>query len=161
MVDAGCAYCFMEVSLARASCSTASAGLAFEGRHLHQHHPRPPRLPQDLRRLYPRPRSSFSTGLPAGAFALTNADDRNGTRDGAEYPSDAWPDLRAPVGRRLHGAAYVETAASTACCCVWTASEVWVEFLGRFNAYNLTERFMRRLCFWAPGRGRSADVSLS
>ena len=76
MVDAGCAYCFMEVS-SHAIVQERIRGLHFEGGiftnithdHLDYH---------KTFAAYIEAKKLFFDRLPAGAFALTNADDRNG-----------------------------------------------------------------------------------
>jgi UDP-N-acetylmuramyl tripeptide synthase len=52
MVDAGCGYCFMEVSSIGVGAG-ARRRPQVRRRHLLQPHPRPPGLPQDLRRVPP------------------------------------------------------------------------------------------------------------
>lgn len=76
MVEAGCDYCFMEVS-SHSLVQHRTAGLAFVGgifsNITHDH--------LDYHKTfaeYIRAKKLFFDGLPAGAFALTNADDRNG-----------------------------------------------------------------------------------
>ena len=76
MVDAGCAYCFMEVS-SHAVVQQRIRALRFAGGlftnithdHLDYH---------KTFAAYIAAKKRFFDELPAGAFALTNADDRNG-----------------------------------------------------------------------------------
>jgi UDP-N-acetylmuramoyl-L-alanyl-D-glutamate--2,6-diaminopimelate ligase len=76
MVDAGCAYAFMEVS-SHSADQKRIGGLAFDGgifTNLTRDH-------LDYHKTfdnYLRAKKSFFDMLPAGAFALTNADDKNG-----------------------------------------------------------------------------------
>ena len=77
MVDAGCAYAFMEVS-SHAVHQQRIAGIRFAGgvftNITHDH--------LDYHKTfdeYIRVKKSFFDGLPAGSFALTNADDKRGT----------------------------------------------------------------------------------
>ncbi|MEG2613617.1 MAG: UDP-N-acetylmuramoyl-L-alanyl-D-glutamate--2,6-diaminopimelate ligase [Alistipes sp.] len=132
MVDAGCEYCFMECS-SHAIVQERIRGLHFVGgiftNITHDH--------LDYHKTfaeYIRAKKLFFDALPAEAFALTNIDDRNG---------------RVMM---QNTAATVETlslrsAADFRCKIVEThfdgmllridGSELWVKFLGRFNAYNL------------------------
>ena len=134
MADAGCEYCFMECS-SHAIVQERTRGLHFAGGlfsnithdHLDYH---------KTFAAYIKAKQLFFDGLPAGAFALTNIDDRNG---------------RVMVQN---------TAAQVATCSLRTMAdfrcriveqhldgmllriddrEVWVALPGRFNAYNLLE----------------------
>ena len=76
MVDAGCAYAFMEVSSHSAS-QHRLVGLEFYGEiftnltrdHIDYH---------KTVEAYLKAKKSFFDGLPKGAFALTNIDDKSG-----------------------------------------------------------------------------------
>lgn len=76
MVDAGCAYCFMEVS-SHAVDQKRISGLKFEGAiftnithdHLDYH---------KTFENYLKAKKAFFDNLSSSAFAITNADDRNG-----------------------------------------------------------------------------------
>ena len=132
MVDAGCAYCFMEVS-SHAIVQERIRGLHFEGGiftnithdHLDYH---------KTFAAYIEAKKLFFDRLPAGAFALTNADDRNGRvmvqntrarvaayslRSAADFTGRVLEQHLDGMLLRLGG------------------DEVWVGFLGRFNASNL------------------------
>ena len=125
MVDAGCAYCFIVQERIR--------GLHFEGGiftnithdHLDYH---------KTFAAYIEAKKLFFDRLPAGAFALTNADDRNGRvmvqntrarvaayslRSAADFTGRVLEQHLDGMLLRLGG------------------DEVWVGFLGRFNASNL------------------------
>ena len=131
-VVAGCAYCFMEVS-SHAIVQERIRGLHFEGGiftnithdHLDYH---------KTFAAYIEAKKLFFDRLPAGAFALTNADDRNGRvmvqntrarvaayslRSAADFTGRVLEQHLDGMLLRLGG------------------DEVWVGFLGRFNASNL------------------------
>ena len=132
MVAAGCDYCFMECS-SHAIVQERTRGLDFAGgifsNITHDH--------LDYHKTfaeYIRAKKRFFDALPAGAFALTNADDRNGSvmvqNTAARvhtYSLRAMADFRCKIVEmhldgmllRLDG------------------RELWVGLLGRFNAYNL------------------------
>ena len=83
MVDAGCAYAFMEVS-SHAVHQQRIAGIRFAGgiftNITHDH--------LDYHKTfdeYIRVKKQFFDDLPADAFALTNADDKRGHGNAAEY----------------------------------------------------------------------------
>ncbi len=133
MVEAGCTYAAMEVS-SHAADQNRIAGLTFAGGiftnltrdHLDYH---------KTVEAYLRAKKSFFDSLPSSAFALTNADDKNGsvmlqntraTRHTYSLRTDA--DFRGRIiESRLDG-----TLAS------FNGTEVEVLFTGRFNIYNLT-----------------------
>ena len=132
MADAGCAYCFMECS-SHAIVQERTRGLDFAGGifsnithdHLDYH---------KTFAAYIEAKKLFFDRLPAGAFALTNADDRNGRvmvqntrarvaayslRSAADFTGRVLEQHLDGMLLRLGG------------------DEVWVGFLGRFNASNL------------------------
>ena len=132
MVDAGCEYCFMECS-SHAIVQRRTRGLHFAGgvfsNITHDH--------LDYHKTfaeYIRAKKLFFDGLPAEAFALTNADDRNGEVM-----------VQNTAARVKHYA--LRTMADYRCKIVEMhldgmllridGREVWVGLLGRFNAYNL------------------------
>lgn len=140
MVEAGCDYCFMEVS-SHSLVQHRTAGLAFEGgifsNITHDH--------LDYHKTfaeYIRAKKLFFDGLPAGAFALTNADDRNGmvmvqnTKATVKtYALQSFADFRCRIVETLLDGMLLNL----------DGSEVWVKFLGRFNAYNLTSVYATAL----------------
>ena len=140
MVEAGCDYCFMEVS-SHSLVQHRTAGLAFVGgifsNITHDH--------LDYHKTfaeYIRAKKLFFDGLPAGAFALTNADDRNGmvmvqnTKATVKtYALQSFADFRCRIVETLLDGMLLNLA----------GSEVWVKFLGRFNAYNLTSVYATAL----------------
>ena len=132
MVDAGCEYCFMECS-SHAIVQERIRGLHFAGgvftNLTHDH--------LDYHKTfaeYLRAKKLFFDALPAGAFALTNADDRNGrvmvqnTASAVHtYSLRAMADFRCRI-LEMHPDGMLLRI---------DGSEVWVGFLGRFNACNL------------------------
>ena len=145
MVEAGCEYCFMEVS-SHAIVQERIRGLHFTGgifsNITHDH--------LDYHKTfaeYIRAKKLFFDNLPKEAFALINIDDRNGrvmvqnTRATVKTLSlQSMADFRCkilethPDGMELR----------------IDGREVWVHFLGRFNAYNL-------LCVYAAALLLGAD----
>ena len=132
MVDEGCEYCFMECS-SHAIVQQRIGGLRFVGglftNITHEH--------LDYHKTfaeYIRAKKSFFDALPKSAFALVNADDRNGevmlqNTKASRYTLSLqrMADFRAKVIEMM--AEGMELRIDN--------KEVWVQFLGRFNAYNL------------------------
>ena len=132
MADAGCAYCFMECS-SHAIVQERTRGLDFAGgifsNITHDH--------LDYHKTfaeYIRAKKLFFDGLPKGAFALTNADDRNGrvmvqntAAAVSAYSLRAMADFRCKI---------VEMHVDGMLLRI-DGQELWVGLLGRFNAYNL------------------------
>ena len=132
MVDAGCEYCFMECS-SHAIVQQRIGGLHFVGglftNITHEH--------LDYHKTfaeYIRAKKSFFDNLPKSAFALVNADDRNGevmlqnTKASRHTLSlQRMADFRAKVIEMMVEGMELRI----------DNKEVWVQFLGRFNAYNL------------------------
>lgn len=132
MVDAGCTYAFMEVS-SHASIQNRIAGLKFTGgvftNITHDH--------LDYHKTFDQylvAKKKFFDNLDRDAFALVNADDKNGkvmvqnTKARVLfYGIRSLSDYKAKIveshfdGMLLH----IEK------------TDVWVKFLGEFNAYNL------------------------
>ena len=132
MVDEGCEYCFMECS-SHAIVQQRIHGLRFVGglftNITHEH--------LDYRKTfaeYIRAKKSFFDALPKSAFALVNCDDRNGevmlqnTKASRHTLSlQRMANFRAKVIEMM--AEGMELRIDD--------REVWVQFIGRFNAYNL------------------------
>lgn len=132
MVEAGCEYCFMEVS-SHSIVQERIAGLTFEGGvftnithdHLDYH---------GTFAEYIRAKKMFFDRLPKKAFALVNTDDRNGsvmvqnTKAAIKsYGMQGRPDFGVRIMEmHMHGMLLSIDG-----------SEIWVKFIGRFNAYNL------------------------
>jgi len=132
MVDAGCNYCFMEVS-SHSVVQNRIAGLTFAGgifsNITHDH--------LDYHKTfaeYLKAKKRFFDDLPADAFALTNADDRNGmvmvqnTKAKVyTYSLRSMADFRCKVIESHFDGMMLNI----------DGVEVWTRLLGRFNAYNL------------------------
>lgn len=132
MVDTGCDYCFMEVS-SHSVVQNRIAGLTFAGgifsNITHDH--------LDYHKTfaeYLKAKKRFFDHLPADAFALTNADDRNGmvmvqnTKAKVyTYSLRSMADFRCKVIENHFDGMMLNI----------DGVEVWTRLLGRFNAYNL------------------------
>lgn len=132
MVDAGCTYCFMEVS-SHSIHQRRIAGLDFDGGifsnithdHLDYH---------KTFRAYIEAKKAFFDGLPAHAFALTNGDDRNGkvmlqntAARKAVYSCRSLADFNGRIVEKHLDGMLLKL----------DGQEVWTKFTGDFNAYNL------------------------
>lgn len=132
MVEAGCEYCFMEVS-SHAVVQHRIAGLTFRGgiftNITHDH--------LDFHKTfdeYIKAKKLFFDGLPKGSFALVNADDRNGrvmlqnTRaERFTYALKSMSDFHAKIVESHFDGTLLQI----------DGKEVWTHFIGEFNAYNL------------------------
>lgn len=132
MADAGCEYCFMEVS-SHSIHQKRIAGLDFDGAvfsnithdHLDYH---------KTFKAYIEAKKAFFDGLKKEAFALTNADDKNGAvmlqNTAARrftYSCRTLANFNAKViEKHLDGTLLL-----------LDGKEVWTKFTGDFNAYNL------------------------
>lgn len=132
MVDAGCVYAFMEVS-SHAIHQQRIAGIRFAGgiftNITHDH--------LDYHKTfdeYIRVKKSFFDGLPADAFALTNADDKRGLvmlqNTKAEKSTYS---LKAPT--TIKGKVLENNL--TGLVMVIDGHEAHFRMIGTFNAYNL------------------------
>ena len=132
MADAGCQYCFMECS-SHAIVQRRIGGLHFAGglftNLTHDH--------LDYHKTfaeYLRAKKLFFDNLPADAFAAVNIDDRNGrvmvqnTRAAVKTLS-----MRSAADFRCK---IIEMTAEGMLLRI-DGKDVWVRFLGRFNASNL------------------------
>ena len=132
MVDEGCDYCFMEVS-SHSVVQDRIRGLRFVGGiftnlthdHLDYH---------GTFAEYIKAKRLFFDGLSKRAFALTNIDDRNGevmvqntVARVSRYSLRSMADYRCKVLEMLFDGMLLDVC----------DREVWVQLLGRFNAYNL------------------------
>ncbi len=132
MVERGCDYCFMEVS-SHAIMQRRIAGLDFTGaafsnithEHLDYH---------GTFAAYIAAKKRFFDELPKSAFAVTNIDDRNGRvmvqNTAARVKTIS---LHSPADYRCK---IVEHHFDGMLLSI-DGVELWVSFIGRFNAYNL------------------------
>jgi UDP-N-acetylmuramoyl-L-alanyl-D-glutamate--2,6-diaminopimelate ligase len=132
MVEAGCEYCFMEVS-SHAVVQNRIAGLEFKGAiftnishdHLDYH---------KTFDAYIKAKKGFFDMLPDSSFALINRDDKNGPvmlqntkADKKTYSLQTMADFKAKI---------IESGFSGLLLQV-DGQEVWVKLIGHFNAYNI------------------------
>ena len=134
MVDAGCEYCFMEVS-SHAVHQKRIAGIEFAGgiftNITHDH--------LDYHKTfaeYIKAKKAFFDSLPAGAFAITNSDDKNGLVM-----------LQNTAARKV--TCSIRSMADYRCKMLenhfdgmllnMDGNEIWTRFVGKFNASNLLE----------------------
>ena len=132
MVEAGCQYAFMECS-SHAIAQKRIGGLNFTGGiftnltrdHLDYH---------KTFENYRNAKKAFFDGLPKTAFAITNADDKNGmvmvqnTKATVKtYSTRTMADFKAKILECHFGGMYLEI----------DGKEVGVQFIGKFNVSNL------------------------
>lgn len=132
MVDAGCEYCFMECS-SHAIVQRRIGGIEFVGALFtnltHEH--------LDYHKTfaeYIRAKKLFFDGLPKSAFALVNVDDRNGE---VMLQNTAARRCTLSLRRMADFRAKIIEIMSEGMQLRIDESDVWVRFLGKFNAYNL------------------------
>jgi len=132
MVEAGCSYCFMEVS-SHAVVQQRIAGIRFAGgiftNLTHDH--------LDYHKTfaeYLKAKKGFFDLLPAGAFALTNLDDKNGNVMVQNTRADIHTfSTRSMAGFRCK----VLENHFEGMLLNMDGNEVWTHFVGKFNASNL------------------------
>lgn len=132
MIEAGCEYCFMEVS-SHAIAQGRISGLHFEGGvftnitqdHLDYH---------NTFAEYRDVKKSFFDLLPKSAFALTNKDDKNGMKmlegtkaDKTTYALKSLADYKCRVLENQFEGMLLNI----------NKVDVWVKLIGDFNAYNM------------------------
>ena len=136
MVDAGCDYCFMEVS-SHAVVQHRIAGVEFAGgifsNITHDH--------LDFHKTmanYIAAKKGFFDGLPAGAWALVNIDDKNGRvmvqntkAKIATYALNQMADFHCKILEESFEGMHLQIG----------SKEIWCRLVGRFNAYNLTATY--------------------
>ncbi len=145
MVEAGCQYCFMEVSSIGIE-QERTAGLEFKAgifsNLTHDH--------LDYHKTfaeYLRCKKLFFDNLPAEAYAITNADDRNG-------------DVMVQNTRAKIVTYSCRTAADHTCKVLEESfegmllridgTETWTRLIGRHNAYNLLAIYTTALVLGTP-----------
>ncbi|WP_300569961.1 UDP-N-acetylmuramoyl-L-alanyl-D-glutamate--2,6-diaminopimelate ligase [Flavobacterium sp.] len=132
MVDAGCDYCFMEVS-SHGIHQKRTEGLQFVGGVFtnlsHDHLDYHPTFAE-----YRDVKKSFFDNLPKTAFAISNIDDKNGNvmmqntkAKKLTYALKTYADYKANI---------IENQLSGLLLKI-NEHEVWVRLIGTFNAYNL------------------------
>jgi UDP-N-acetylmuramoyl-L-alanyl-D-glutamate--2,6-diaminopimelate ligase len=132
MVDAGCTYCFMEVS-SHAIVQQRIAGIHFSGgiftNLTHDH--------LDYHKTfaeYLKAKKGFFDGLTSSAFALVNIDDKNGEVMVQNTRAKKYTfSTRADAGFRCKVIEYHFTGMLLEI----DGKEVWTHFVGKFNASNL------------------------
>lgn len=132
MVAVGCTHCFMEVS-SHAIDQQRIAGISFDGAvfsnlthdHLDYH---------KTFAEYRNAKKKFFDQLPSGAFALTNADDKNGlvmlqncSARKYTYAARTMADFKVKVIESHFDGMLLQV----------NGKEFWNHFAGNFNAYNL------------------------
>ena len=132
MVEIGCEFCFMEVS-SHGIHQKRTEGLTFTGGvftnlshdHLDYH---------NSFAEYRNVKKSYFDYLPKSAFALTNADDKNGAvmlqntkAKKVTYALKSYADYKAVVLENQLSGLLLKI----------NENEVWVKLIGTFNAYNL------------------------
>lgn len=132
MVATGCAYCFMEVS-SHGIHQKRTESLYFEGGvftnlshdHLDYH---------ETFAEYRDVKKAFFDGLPKTAFAITNADDKNGAimlqntmARKRTYGLKSYADFKAQILENQLTGLLLKV----------NNEEVWVKLIGSFNAYNV------------------------
>jgi UDP-N-acetylmuramoyl-L-alanyl-D-glutamate--2,6-diaminopimelate ligase len=169
MVDAGCEYCFMEVS-SHAVVQQRIAGIHFSGgiftNLTHDH--------LDYHKTfaeYLKAKKGFFDGLPSAAFALVNTDDKNGEVMLQNTRAKKYSfSTRSDAGFRCK----VIEFHFTGMLLEIDGKEVWTHFVGKFNASNLLavyacaillkqekEEILRIISELTPVRGRFETIRSS
>ncbi len=132
MVEAGCTFCFMEVS-SHAVVQNRIAGLSFQGgifsNITHDH--------LDFHKSfgeYLKAKKRFFDELPSHSFAITNADDKNGSvmlqntkASKHTYSLQNMADFKGRIIESPIDGLHLNL----------DGNEIWCRLVGRFNAYNL------------------------
>ena len=155
MVDEGCRYCFMEVSSHsivqhRIDALDFAGGIFTNLTHDHLDY-------HKTFKEYVRAKKRFFDMLPAKAWALTNIDDRNG--------EVMVQNCRAHIHRLSlrsmadFKAKVIETHLDGMQLRI-DSEDVWVGFLGRFNAYNLLSVYAAATLLGVERRGALTALSM-
>ncbi|MCQ2226291.1 MAG: UDP-N-acetylmuramoyl-L-alanyl-D-glutamate--2,6-diaminopimelate ligase [Bacteroidales bacterium] len=132
MVDEGCEYCFMEVS-SHSVVQQRISGLDFDGAIFtnitHDH--------LDYHKTFDNyidAKKGFFDSLKKGAFAITNVDDKNGMKmlqntkaERMTYSLRTAADFKARIVEHSFEGMLID----------FDGEEAFMQFVGRFNAYNL------------------------
>jgi UDP-N-acetylmuramoyl-L-alanyl-D-glutamate--2,6-diaminopimelate ligase len=132
MVDAGCEYCFMEVS-SHAVDQNRIAGLDFDGAifsnithdHLDYH---------KTFDAYIKAKKHFFDGLKPEAFAITNLDDKNGN---VMLQNTRAKKITYSLRTMADHNCKIMESHFDGTLLIIDGAEVWTHFVGKFNAYNL------------------------
>ncbi|MCG6187916.1 UDP-N-acetylmuramoyl-L-alanyl-D-glutamate--2,6-diaminopimelate ligase [Maribellus maritimus] len=132
MVDAGCEFCFMEVS-SHAIHQQRISGIEFGGgiftNITHDH--------LDYHKTfaeYIKAKKAFFDGLLPNAFAITNADDKNGL---VMLQNTKAKKVSYSVGRMADFRCKVLESHFDGMLLNMDGHEIWTRFVGKFNASNL------------------------
>jgi UDP-N-acetylmuramoyl-L-alanyl-D-glutamate--2,6-diaminopimelate ligase len=132
MVSVGCDYCFMEVS-SHAAHQKRIGGLTFAGGifsnitqdHLDYH---------ETFSAYIKAKKMFFDGLPKSAFALINADDKNGKIMVQNTQAKKYTyALKTLANYKIK----IIESHIDGMLVAFDNTEIWTHFIGGFNAYNL------------------------
>ena len=154
MVDAGCEYCFMEVSSIgvqqqRVACLEFAVGIFSNLTHDHLDY-------HGTFAEYLRCKKLFFDNLPAGASAIVNADDRNG--------------MIMVQNTRARVVTYSCNRGADHSCRIMEESfegmllkidgtEVWTRLIGAHNAYNLLAIYCTALALGTPAEEALVAIS--
>ena len=141
MVNAGCEFCFMEVS-SHAIHQQRISGINFAGgiftNITHDH--------LDYHKTfaeYIKVKKSFFDNLPAEAFAITNIDDKNGmvmlqNTQAQKYTYSAWKmaDFKCKVLEPHFDGMLMNI----------DGDQIWARFVGKFNALNVLAVYAAAIC---------------
>lgn len=141
MCDAGCEFCFMEVS-SHSIVQNRIAGLQFAGATFsnitHDH--------LDYHKTfaeYIKAKKGLFDSLPSDAFALTNIDDKNGmvmvqncSAKISTYSLRSMADFRTKIIENHFDGMLLNV----------DGVEVWCRLVGKFNAYNITAIYGTLIC---------------
>lgn len=141
MVNAGCEFCFMEVS-SHAIHQERIAGIEFAGgiftNITHDH--------LDYHKTfaeYIKAKKAFFDGLSPKAFAITNLDDKNGL---VMLQNTKAQKITYSIGRMADFRGKVLESHFDGMLLNIDGQEIWTRFVGRFNAANLLAVYSAAIC---------------